>query len=139
MSIWNEDKLGTALVGKTIETIAVNEDESALEFVTACGKRVYWVTQGDCCSESWWADGFSLNALRGGTVRQVNEIEMPEPKDDRTRQEVDEAHGFELVTDKGKAQLVFRNSSNGYYGGWASEVDAASGEFRVIVGNDWQA
>lgn len=38
--------------------------------------------------------------------------------------------------------MVFRNSSNGYYGGWASEAFADPERiagWRLIDGNDWRA
>jgi hypothetical protein len=137
--MWNESEWINALNGKTIEGIDVSDEERALRFRCADGSVVVWGTSGDCCSESWWADGFQLNALRGATVRGASAIEMPEPKDDRTRQEVDEAHGVKVQTDRGVADLVFRNSSNGYYGGWA-HLDGDEGyEWREITGNDWRA
>ena len=37
--------------------------------------------------------------------------------DGRRRQEVDEAYGYTLTTSKGYCDIIFRNPSNGYYGG----------------------
>jgi hypothetical protein len=132
----------TSLIDKTIQGIDVGPEEAALRFRIMGGDPVVWETEGDCCSESWWADGFSLNQLRGARVKEVNTIEMPKLPDDdqRTRQEYDEVYGIELVTTKGVAKLVFRNSSNGYYGGWCGLGAADSaGPWKEIEGNDWSA
>lgn len=129
-----------ALTGKQIIGIDVSDNEESLRFRCAEG-NVVWETYGDCCSQSWWADGFQLNSLRGGAVRSVGTIEIPGPVDDsRSRQEYDSVYGIEIVTHQGKAQLVFRNSSNGYYGGWCGlGTDDDRHEWREITGNDWSA
>jgi hypothetical protein len=48
-------------------------------------------------------------------------------------------YGYKLRTDKGHATIAFRNSSNGYYGGWlerhAGEMPA---DLTPIV-DDWSA
>lgn len=106
------------LVGKTIVKLMIDKDEQQyLVFETTEGELAY-IAYGDCCSESWFADIFSVGALVGSTVISVEEIEMPSPEDNRTRQEYDEAYGYKFKTTKGYADVVFRNSSNGYYGGW---------------------
>lgn len=138
-----EPKIGASIVGRRIREIRVAEGEHALRFDFNIGEAVVWTTEGDCCSESWWSDGFSLNALRGGTVVSVRELDMPPNPvcDVRTRQESDQVYGFEIVTDYGKSQFVFRNSSNGFYGGWAAE-ERAEGDslgWPLIAGNDWRA
>ena len=134
-------ELGPGLLGHHVKELRVSQGEGALGFLLDNGQVVVWDTAGDCCSESWWADGFSLNALEG-VVEEVIELKLPAPDDGRTRQEEDEAYGFKIVTNRGKAQLVFRNSSNGYYGGWASEAFADPERiagWRLIDGNDWRA
>lgn len=140
----------SSLIDKTIQGIDIGPEEAALRFRIMGGDSVVWETEGDCCSESWWADGFSLNQLRGSTVKEVNTIEMPQlpadggggyvkGTDERTRQEYDEVYGIEVVTTKGAAKLVFRNSSNGYYGGWCGLGADSGGPWREIEGNDWSA
>lgn len=131
-----------ALVGKTVVGIDVSADEEALRFRCDDGSVVVWDTDGDCCSESWWADGFELNALRGGRVIGASEINLPgyDVEDGRGRQEEDEVYGVEIRTDQGVAKFAFRNSSNGYYGGWAGlGFDRAEMAWREIEGADWHA
>ena len=42
---------------------------------------------------------------------------QPGECDERTRQEYDQVYKFMLVTHKGYCDIIFRNSSNGNYGG----------------------
>lgn len=145
MSSWNsadDTTMEKSLLGRTVRALEVSEDgERALRFRCEDGD-VVWGTDGDCCSESWWADGFQLGALRGGTVVEVVSLDMPDPDDGRTRQEYDSVYGYEITTDQGVATLAFRNSSNGYYGGWAfvaSDGGTDVFSWRAIEGSDWQA
>lgn len=145
-------KVTESLVGKTIVGLDVNQREEALRFRLADGTEVLWRTEGDCCSESWWADVTQANALRGAEVIEVVEANLTEPADvdARSRQESDLLYGYVVRTTKGTATLVFRNSSNGYYGGWCylgvpdaveryGRPIAITDEWREITGNDWSA
>jgi len=130
-----------ALVGRTILSIDVNENQALLRFTTTSGTIIFEAA-GDCCSESWFADITGADALLGSTVVTSEEISMDgyNVKDGRERQDVDEAYGYKLTTDTGIASIVFRCSSNGYYGGWVrvSTDDAAGAEWTAIT-DDWSA
>ena len=127
------------LIGKHILSLSISEDESALVFHTQDDK-IIWNTVGDCCSTSWWADGYDLDALRDATVLNVKELAYYDPGDDgRNRQEQDWVYGFCIGTTKGAAYLAFRNSSNGYYGGWAEESTEEGLIWRPLEENDWSA
>lgn len=56
-----------------------------------------------------------------GTVRAVEEIEMPNLGNVKTKhcKDPDEVkyYGLKITTEKGRAVVDFRNNSNGYYGG----------------------
>lgn len=104
------------LMGHTIRHIYVNGDQHILVFDTDNGKLSYETT-ADCCSETWFADIIGVPYLLSATVQAVSRSVLPEVNDGRTRQEVDEFYGVSLDTSKGHVDIVFRNSSNGYYGG----------------------
>lgn len=57
--------------------------------------------------------------LQGQSVTAVSIIDgiSSDIEDGRTRQEYDQSYGFEITTSRGVTSVVFRNSSNGYYGG----------------------
>lgn len=97
-------------------------------------------TAGDCCSESWWADIYSPKQVIGGKITEVRTIPLEVPDDDRGRQEVDAAYGIGIRTTRGEGKFVYRNSSNGYYGGWCNllPVDAVPPS-AVEITEDWSA
>ena len=130
------------LVGRKVTGISISEDHETLAFDTDKGTIVY-TALGGCCSESWFADITGVcELLRGGAVKTVETIDMAgyNVDDGRGRQECDEAYGIKLVTDRGYTDIVFRNSSNGYYGGWLDD-----GAWRkppdgmTAIFDDWHA
>lgn len=150
------------LVGKTIKEMYVNEDQSLLKFVTDKGDVIY-ETEGDCCSETWFADIIFGYQWFNKPITSVTELEVPEwvnkmaSKDGRTRQEYDEVYGYQVVADvpnrsmhgsnNASCDIIFRNSSNGYYCGSCGLMDQDSkwskeklekAEWTQIT-EDWQA
>lgn len=74
---------------------------------------------------------------------KVEEVDMDgyNVDDGRTRQECDEAYGYKIFTDKGQADIIFRNSSNGYYGGSLNgvEIDIDIPATAKEITGDWSA
>jgi hypothetical protein len=106
------------LIGCRIREIWISDDQHYICFA-ADGENVNYKAVGDCCSESWFADLINVPALLNGKVLSIEEIDMPEDGDDgRTRQEHDEVYGYKINTDRGSGKVIFRCSSNGFYGGW---------------------
>lgn len=110
------------LVGCKINQVAISSDEQILVVWHNQGKSVY-VTYGDCCSETWIADIVGVSALIGHTVLSVEDVQVEEVDDGRGRQDVDQFFGIKITTTGGYCDLVYRNSSNGYYGGDLSRGD----------------
>lgn len=138
--MYYDDRDFDALVGITPIDVWVGEDEETLYLIYSDGTLALQ-TAGDCCSQSWWADVLGYHQLVNHRIASVTRLDLPEPKDDRTRQEYDQAYGIELRTEAGAATLVFRNSSNGYYGGWVdeiAEIERVPETARRIEG-DWSA
>ena len=124
------------LLGKKIISLYIGEDEHSLIFKTNEGLFGYSAV-GDCCSESWFSDITGVDALIGGTVSEVMYISMDgyNVEDGRGRQEEDDAYGIKIVTDKGMSSIVYRNSSNGYYGGYLEGIinPVINNEMREIT------
>jgi len=113
------------LVGKKIKAVYVGD--YMLAFDIGDGYEVFDV-YGDCCSESWWSDINGVANIIGKTVKSVEDNEEGEKQydldDGRCRQDYDSVYSFSLVTESGeKADFYYRNSSNGYYGGWIQYRD----------------
>ena len=119
------------LIGRTIRAVYIDDDDQHyLSFETDAGTVVY-VAEGDCCSESWFYHVLGVDNLLGQTVLEVDEIEMGEPADSYSRQDEDKLYGIKLRTARGYTDIEFRNSSNGYYGGWV-EIYSATPDARMV-------
>lgn len=127
------------LIGKTVVSLEVNECENVLVFNCTDDKVVYYA-YGDCCSETWFADIVGVQCLIGATVLDSQDISLPYVEDGRCRQEYDRFYGVKLMTNKGYVDIVYHNSSNGYYGGSIElcENDLTYKSFREIT-DDWSA
>lgn len=126
------------IIGKTINGIFINEDQSILIFDTNEGDVTYQ-TESECCSETWFADITGVDALIGGTVQNATEVEMESVVDGRTRQEEDEFYGVKIFTNKGYSSIVYRNSSNGYYGGEIRLRQMPRPELLEVITDEWSA
>jgi len=135
------------LIGKRTIKLFINEDQNLLRFMTAFGRVSYYVV-GDCCSQSWFADITGVHALLSGTIRSADKISMDgyNVDDGRGKQQRDLAYGYKLTTDKGYADIVFRNSSNGYYGGSIKLYTGPEGRGKGLdtqsfqeIKDDWSA
>lgn len=129
---------------KHIKSIHVSEDQAQIAFEIAYPRGyVVFEVDADCCSESWFADIIGTAALLGNTVDGVEKVlDGEDPEDDRTRQEFDAAYSYKLKTHKGICEIIFRNSSNGYYGGWingGNQVDDLDLEGWEKITDDWSA
>lgn len=135
------------LIGKKIDKVYVSEGEHLLKFVSGADEIIYYA-EGDCCSESWFADISGVDCLFGATVSAVEEMEYIDAQevDNITRQEFDRIYGIKLYTNKGITDIVFRNSSNGYYGGWCNILGNKERETKLVseskfveITDDWLA
>lgn len=105
------------LVGRKVLKLFVGPREESLYFELDDGKVLYVDTEADCCSETWFADIVGVQALLGWEIRSVEEMNVLGGDDTRTRQEYDRYYGFKITTMYGQCDFIYRNSSNGYYGG----------------------
>lgn len=120
---WKERLVGRKVTGVQIDMVG----QHFFRFDTDEGMIVLEAL-GDCCSETWFADLIAADCLIGQTVSAVEDVELPPPckKDHRSRQEEDVIYGIKIFTGRGQhAFLIFRNSSNGYYGGCVSQATPA--------------
>ncbi len=137
--------LEDALVGNKIVKLGVSEDQATLLVQTlAQGEytRSYAIeTYADCCSETWFADITGFDALIDSPVLGIEEPDDWRVEDDRTRQDRDIAYGIKIRTEKGICDIVYRNSSSGYYSGAREKIkELEYNPFAVEeIKDDWQA
>lgn len=107
------------LVGKTLTGIALAEGNLAIKFITTEGDIVA-ECDADCCS-STWIEHVELPALGfPATVLSAEALDLPGSEDDHPVHDCLQVYGLKVTTDKGDLIIDYRNSSNGYYGGWLS-------------------
>lgn len=128
------------LIGKTVKRLLVSENQWILAFDTDQGIVAY-ETDADCCSETWFADIVGVASLLGEMVLSAIKLNLPREcvQDGRSRQDYDMLYGWQLMTKRGKTEVIFRNSSNGYYGG---RIGVYGGNLPVgmkEIIKDWQA
>lgn len=136
------------MLGKRIAALWVGrgassfgQEEDVLVFV--CGdERFAFSVEGDCCSTSYVTEIDGVDAIIGGTLTGLEQIEdgMYESNDDDDRYGGDfiTPYAIRMETDKGQACITFHNSSNGYYGGWVQAApvpDVMDG--LVQITEDW--
>lgn len=128
------------LIGKRVEAVWVSPDHWFLTFTTAQG-NVSYITDADCCSDTWFADILGMDNLLGEEVLGAEELDLPGDcvEDGRSRQDCDRVYGWQLATQKGKTEIMFRNSSNGYYGGRIALYTGELPEDMQEIRSDWRA
>jgi len=105
------------VVGKRVLDLMIERGgESYARFVTDAGNIDYG-TEGDCCSVTWFSDVIAPQNIRGQVVERVEALDLPNPTDERERSEEDRVYGHRFHTALGYCDIIYRNASNGYYGG----------------------
>lgn len=133
------------LVGCVINVIYISDDHTTLVFGVDIrnkeSKFLIYEAYGDCCSSSWFNDLTGVEALLERKVVSVESVELPDIQTD-SEYELIQAYGYKITTSKGYCDLVFRNSSNGYYGGSLEleenpKFDPTRNWFKIM--DDWSA
>lgn len=130
------------LLNRTIMSVLVSNDQTYIQFETDQGPISYSL-DADCCSETWFSDILNVSNLINNRVVEVCNLELPDYNldDGRCRQEVDEVYGYSIKTEKGSCEVIFRNSSNGYYGGsiYQSDTFLNKDELVEVITDDWKS
>lgn len=124
--------VGDALVGATVTKLLMSPDGHSLFFQTGDNDGVRFEAQGDCCSQSYFHEIYGLENLLGQYVVSLEEIDLPDSistqLDDNYNPQYKECiryYGLKVTTNKGYTSIIYRNESNGYYGGWCNPGFAA--------------
>lgn len=123
------------LVGKTVNAVYLSDDQIYMAFETDEG-RIEYVADGDCCSRSWFNDVIGLKSLVGFRVLEVEEANLPFPDGEDVYGDCLQIYGIKLKTTGGYTDIVFRNESNGYYGGQVIKAwRPVSANFELLEGD----
>lgn len=151
MGLFDGDKALAHLIGQRVSAVYFSED--LLTFVNDVGHTLSFQVEGDCCSHSYFADFVGLDKLLGNKVIEVGEIELTD--DDKAllahygvKHEIPwedyediKVYGYKIVTEHPQwgpvtSVFSFRNSSNGYYGGWMTNVQGRIDTSQVLLTED---
>ena len=124
-----------ALIGHTITAIWMETNGSRAIFEIDDGDRMAFITEGDCCSSSWFNDVIGLPYLLG-TVQDVEQVPMTHHPDSTEDTQVD-IYGYKITTDLGTCEIIYRNENNGYYGGWCEKNNNTSLGDATQIFADW--
>jgi hypothetical protein len=126
MSYWGAREEIDAMVGKVLRSVSLENDKGKIVFAFADGSSQSFGVEGDCCSHSWIEHLELPGSIEGATVTGFEEDQMDDT-DDPVKNPATEygreheslqVYSSRFKTDRGEIVLEYRNSSNGYYGGY---------------------
>lgn len=130
------------MIGATVSRVLIGEE--ILAFETDKGRAVFTV-EGDCCSNSFFHDFYGVAHLLGnGPITEWEEVDL-DPSDpgyvspdEQIDYEYVQTYGYRFTTVHpvfGEVSSVFsfRNSSNGYYGGWMTSCDPSDADLADLI------
>jgi hypothetical protein len=124
------------LLGRRIDAIHGSKESSTLTFETDQGP-ISWRAEGDCCSYSWFEEFHGVDALLGQTVTKAEYLGLEWCAGDGYDEPCLQDYGILLTTTWGRAKIVFRNSSNGHYGGSVEATDNHDLSGGTLINDDF--
>lgn len=101
------------MTGRKLENVeVVNRDE--LTITLDGGEKIRFGVKGFCCSRSWIEHFETIRDIRGATIISVMNLDLGELLPDGSLK----SYQTIIKTDRGEISVEYRNSSNGYYGGY---------------------
>lgn len=119
---------GDKLIGKVVSKLLMSPEGDHLFFQTDDISGVSFYVDGDCCSCSYFHEIDGIDNLLGQKVLAFETIDLPKSLQEQLDKaytpeykDVIEYYSIKIQTPKGYTSIIFRNESNGYYGGWCSD------------------
>jgi hypothetical protein len=139
---YQDDVCKTFMPGRMVTKLEVGDDGNYLRFTFDDHRVAEFVAYGDCCSHTWVNDLNGVDALLGYLIVSCVTKEMDKPDEDEDEDDGDvvQHYGYTITTQKGYFDLLFRTSSNGYYGGSLDLVDDEENSWCDKPGSEtlWQ-
>lgn len=112
-------------VGKTVTKLEIGDDGGFIRFTFSDGDVATYNAYGDCCSTTWINDLNGVKSLLGQEII-THERGITDDDDDDDDEDIEEEDDWGQViqryaerfrTASGYFDILYRNESNGYYGG----------------------
>jgi hypothetical protein len=121
---------GMSIIGKRIASVRLCGAKDRIVFAFTDGTARAFGVEGDCCSTSWIEHLEAPNDIAGATLLSVEDSGQVGDDIEQDEQECDvvRVYNTRFRTDRGDVVLEFRNSSNGFYGGYLCDADVQAGD-----------
>lgn len=106
------------MLGRPIRAVVLAPDKCSIRFEFQDGAAQVFGVEGDCCSRSWIEHLTVPDDVDGAELVTVTESMM---ETDDHEHECLKVYSTTFRTNRGDIVVEYRNSSNGYYGGWLSD------------------
>lgn len=130
------------LIGRVITKIELEDTNQHTLIISTNEGQLSYAVEGDCCSESWFSDIVGIKNLVGAKISRIEEItdelKWYNTDDGRNRQECDSVYGYRIFGYRHDGyeillgEIIFRNSSNGYYGGSLYEESEIPKDLKLV-------
>jgi hypothetical protein len=102
-------------------------------------KQLAWITEGDCCSHSWFQEILGVDCLLNTTIIDVGYERYDSSVIEDGDSTVIKQYKVKITTSDGYTDIIFRNRSNGYYGGSIEVSRDTSIDRSQRIEDDWSA
>ena len=107
--------------GKLVQSVTLSDDKTEITFLFKDKSKAIFRTEGDCCSHSWIEYLTVPDDIEGQELISVEDSCIA--REDDGGFDVLQVYNTKFHTAKGDIIIEYRNSSNGYYGGYLIRVD----------------
>lgn len=114
--------LNKEIFGQNLEGVYFSADGSYMKIQTDKGAFCF-DTEGDCCSHTYYHEIYGNPEGNILELEETGDLKEMGPDDPDKDAECIQQYGINIRTTKGVFTVVYRNSSNGYYGGSSSWID----------------
>lgn len=113
------------IINKKIETVSLSKDKEKISFIFKDKTSKLYHVEGDCCSNSWIEHLEVPNNIKDAVIIDVQENSLGTIPANYEFNEYNVIKKYSTIfkTSKGDIVLEYRNSSNGYYGGYLVDSD----------------
>ena len=102
------------MIGLTVLRYRLDTFKTRITFFCEDEIIVHADTFAECCSETWIEEIEDGENLINKKIKEINPVDLP----DRSPDQYNEFYSIDFIMhDNSKTRLIFRNESNGYYGG----------------------
>jgi hypothetical protein len=113
------------MIGKKLASVVLSDASGRVTFTFADGLERSFDVEGDCCSHSWIEYLEMPGDIAGATLLSVDDsAPITQSHDEHDDDGEISVYNTSFKTDRGEIVLEYRNSSNGYYGGYLVDVNS---------------